>query len=59
MLKMNFLNVGKGNCVIINFPNDKLTIIDIDNSHIDDKNDMNIDDISVDTNRIIEEFLNN
>ncbi len=42
---MNFLNVGKGNCVIINFPNDKLTIIDIDNSHIDDKNDILTDPI--------------
>lgn len=37
---------------INNFLNSSLT-------YIDDKNDMNIDDVSVDTNRIIEEFLNN
>ena len=40
MLKIDFLNVGKGNCTIIKFPSEKITIIDIDNSKIDDENDI-------------------
>lgn len=39
MLKVHFLNVGKGNCVVIKFPSGRLTVVDIDNSRIDDDND--------------------
>lgn len=35
-MKIHFLNVGKGNCTIIEFPSGHLTMIDIDNSRIDD-----------------------
>jgi len=34
MLKMHFLNVGKGNCTVIKFPSGKLALVDIDNSKI-------------------------
>jgi len=37
MLKVDFLNVGKGNCTVILFPSGRLTVVDIDNSRIDDK----------------------
>ncbi len=40
MLKIDFLNVGKGNCTVIKFPSEKIAIIDIDNSKIDDANDV-------------------
>jgi len=40
MLKIHFLNVGKGNCTIIEFPSKRLTMIDIDNSRIDDDDDV-------------------
>lgn len=40
MLKINLLNVGKGNCVIIEHQTNRISIIDIDNSHIDDNNDI-------------------
>lgn len=39
MLKVHFLNVGKGNCVVIKFPSGRLTLVDIDNSRIDDENE--------------------
>lgn len=39
MMKIHFLNVGKGNCTIIEFPSGHLTMIDIDNSKIDDNDD--------------------
>jgi len=39
MMKIHFLNVGKGNCTIIEFPSGHLTMIDIDNSKIDDDDD--------------------
>lgn len=39
MLKVHFLNVGKGNCTVISFPSGNLAVIDIDNSKIDDEND--------------------
>lgn len=39
MLKVHFLNVGKGNCVVIKFPSGHLTVVDIDNSQIDEEND--------------------
>ena len=42
---MHFLNVGKGNCTVISFPSDRLSIVDIDNSHIDDDNDVLTDPI--------------
>lgn len=32
MLNIHFLNVGKGNCTIIDFPSGNLSMIDIDNS---------------------------
>ncbi len=34
MLKIHFLNVGKGNCTIIEHPSGNISIIDIDNSRI-------------------------
>lgn len=40
MLKVHFLNVGKGNCTVIQFPSGRLAIIDIDNSRIDDDDDV-------------------
>lgn len=38
MLKIHFLNVGKGNCTILDFPSERLSMIDIDNSRVNDKN---------------------
>jgi len=32
MIQLHFLNVGKGNCTLIEFPSDRLSIIDIDDS---------------------------
>lgn len=32
MLKIHFLNVGKGNCTVIDFPSDRLSVIDVDDS---------------------------
>jgi beta-lactamase superfamily II metal-dependent hydrolase len=49
-MEIHFLNVGKGNCTVIQFPNNRLAIVDIDNSHIDDQNDILTDPI---------DFLNN
>ena len=40
MLRVDFLNVGKGNCTVIGFPSGRLTVVDIDNSLIDDKDDV-------------------
>ena len=40
MLKIHFLNVGKGNCTIIDFPTGHLTVIDTDNSRNSDENDL-------------------
>jgi beta-lactamase superfamily II metal-dependent hydrolase len=37
VLKVHFLNVGKGNCTIIESPTNRLSMIDIDNSKIDDE----------------------
>jgi beta-lactamase superfamily II metal-dependent hydrolase len=34
-LTIHFLNVGKGNCAILDFPSGDLTMIDIDNSRLD------------------------
>lgn len=34
MLKVHFLNVGKGNCTVIRFPSGRLALVDIDNSKI-------------------------
>lgn len=39
MSKIHILNVGKGNCIIIQPASERLTVIDIDNSTIDDEND--------------------
>ncbi len=38
MLKVHFLNVGKGNCVIARFPSGRLTVVDIDNSRVETDN---------------------
>lgn len=35
MLNAHFLNVGKGNCSMINFPSGRNTIVDIDNSRLE------------------------
>ncbi len=40
MLKVHFLNVGKGNCTVIQFPSGRLAVIDIDNSRIADDEDV-------------------
>ncbi|OEU66319.1 MAG: hypothetical protein BA863_04350 [Desulfovibrio sp. S3730MH75] len=40
MLKIHFLNVGKGNCTVIKFPSGNLAVVDIDNSRIDDDDDI-------------------
>lgn len=40
MLKIHFINVGKGNCTIIDFPSGRLTVIDTDNSRNSDENDL-------------------
>ena len=34
MLKVHFLNVGKGNCVVVKFPLGRLAVVDIDNSRV-------------------------
>ena len=38
MLKVHFLNVGKGNCVVTKFPSGNLSVIDIDNSRVETDN---------------------
>ena len=38
MLKVHFLNVGKGNCVVVKFPSGRLAVIDIDNSRVEEDN---------------------
>ncbi len=40
MLQAHFLNVGKGNCTVVRFPSGRLSLIDIDNSRIDDNEDV-------------------
>jgi len=40
MLKVHFLNVGKGNCTIVEFPSGRLAMIDIDNSRINSENSL-------------------
>jgi len=45
MLKIHFLNVGKGNCTIVEFPSNRLSIIDIDNTRIHDDNETLTDPI--------------
>ena len=40
MLKIHFINVGKGSCTIIDFPNGHLTVVDTDNSRNTDENDL-------------------
>jgi len=45
MLKIHFLNVGKGNCTIIDFPSGDLSMIDIDNSRISDDEEVLTDPI--------------
>jgi len=40
MLKIHFINVGKGNCTVIDFPSGNLTVIDTDNSRNRDENDL-------------------
>ena len=38
MLKVHFLNVGKGNCVVVKFPSGRLAVVDIDDSRVEDDN---------------------
>jgi beta-lactamase superfamily II metal-dependent hydrolase len=45
MLSVHFLNVGKGNCTIIDFPSSRMSMIDIDNSRIKDDDDALTDPI--------------
>lgn len=45
MLKVHFLNVGKGNCTIVEFPSGRLTMVDIDNSRIYDDDDVLTDPV--------------
>jgi beta-lactamase superfamily II metal-dependent hydrolase len=40
MLKIHFINVGKGNCTVIDFPSGHLTVIDMDNSRWSEENDL-------------------
>jgi len=40
MLKIEFINVGKGNCTIIDFPSKHLSVVDLDNSRHTDENDL-------------------
>jgi len=51
MLKIHFLNVGKGNCTIIEFPSDRLSMIDIDNSRISDDNETLTDPVGYFTDK--------
>jgi len=39
-MKIHFINVGKGNCSIIDFPSGHLTIIDIDDSRFTEENEL-------------------
>jgi len=45
MLEFHFLNVGKGNCTVIDFPSERLSMIDVDNSRIGDDDDILTDPI--------------
>lgn len=45
MLTVHFLNVGKGNCTIIDFPSTRLSMIDIDNSRIEDDEEVLTDPV--------------
>jgi beta-lactamase superfamily II metal-dependent hydrolase len=40
MLKIHFINVGKGNCTGIDFPSGHLTVVDTDNSRNTEENDL-------------------
>jgi beta-lactamase superfamily II metal-dependent hydrolase len=40
MLKIHFLNVGKGSCTVIDFPSGHLTVVDTDNSRNTEENDL-------------------
>jgi beta-lactamase superfamily II metal-dependent hydrolase len=40
MLKIHFINVGKGNCTVIDFPSGHLTVVDTDNSRNTEENDL-------------------
>ena len=37
MLKIHFLNVGHGDCTLLEFPSGRTTLIDINNSKVVDK----------------------
>lgn len=39
-MEIHFVNVGKGNCSIIDFPSGHLTVVDIDNSRNTDENEL-------------------
>jgi len=38
-ITFHFLNVGKGNCTVIEFPSERLSVIDIDDSRALSQND--------------------
>jgi beta-lactamase superfamily II metal-dependent hydrolase len=40
MLKIHFINVGKGSCTVIDFPSGHLTVVDTDNSRNTEENDL-------------------
>lgn len=44
-LRIYVLNVGKGNCVVVPFPSGRLSVVDIDDSHIPDEEEL-VEDIS-------------
>ncbi len=44
-MEIDFLNVGKGSCTVMSHPSGRLSIVDIDNSHIQDEDDVLTDPI--------------
>jgi beta-lactamase superfamily II metal-dependent hydrolase len=40
MLKAHFLNVGKGNCTILEFPSGRVAMVDIDDSQVTDEDSL-------------------
>jgi competence protein ComEC len=57
VLKVRFLNVGKGNCTIIESPTKRLSMIDIDNSKIDDEERKLTDPVEFFVNQFRDAYL--
>lgn len=57
MLKIHFLNVGKGNCTIVEFPSGRLTMLDIDNSRVDDEEQVLTDPVSYSLSKFKDQSL--